>query len=204
MRVRSFRRRETLNEQLLREAQADAARRQAPGTASLDSASDKPSFEPGSGGAEGRRRLGWRIGLRRSAQFKHVDPEPGKSQEWQDWWTRWGRRDLRRVLIEEWGPTEADTGDEYEEDLDPLGAQLRDGAWPESIAIYLSEAEEKRTGTGPTTASRARNRALAARLRTWHDQETAFMTGQLDGSVWKDLLQGLAWLAARLSDVWPV
>src|SRR5262249_10217953 len=123
-----FRRRETLNEQLLREAQADAARRQAPGTASLDSASDKPSFEPGSGGADGLRRLGWRIGLRRSAQFKHVEPEPGKSQEWQDWWTSWGRRDLRRVLIEEWGPTEADTGDEYEEDLDPLGAQLRDGA----------------------------------------------------------------------------
>jgi hypothetical protein len=184
--VRHFRRRETLNEQLLREAEADAARTQAPGTANLDSESGDPSLEPGG-----------RVGLRRWAQFKRVDPELEKSREWQDWWTRWGRRDLRRILIEEWGSTEAETGAEYEEDLDALGVQLRDGAWPESVASYLNEAEEKRTGTSPTTASRARNRALAGRLRTWHDKETG---GQLDDSIWRDLLGGLAALAGWFSD----
>lgn len=127
-----------------------------------------------------------------------------QGQEWQDWWTRRGRRELRRILVEEWGPTEAETGAEYEEDLDPLGAQLRDGAWPESVASYLNEAEEKRTGTGPTTASRARNRALAARLRIWHDQETSVGAGELDDSIWRDLLRGLAELAGWLSDLWPL
>jgi hypothetical protein len=172
--VRPFRRRETLNEQLLRETEAaDAARKQEPGKANLDPAPDEPSLEPSWGGAD---------------------------QEWQDWWTSWGRRDLRRILIEEWGPTEAETGAEYEEDLDPLGAQLREGAWSDSVASYLNEAEERRTGTRPTTASHARNRALAGRLRTWHDKETAFMTGQLDDPSWKDLLGGLAALAGWFSD----
>jgi hypothetical protein len=172
--VRPFRRRETLNEQLLRETEAaDTAREQGPGKADIDSAPDEPSLEPSSGGAD---------------------------QEWQDWWTSWGRSDLRRVLIEEWGPTEAATDAEYEEYLDPLGARLRDGSWSESVASYLNEAEEKRTGTGPTSASRARNRALAARLRTWHDKEIAVRTGQLDDSIWKDLLRGLAELAGWFSD----
>jgi hypothetical protein len=176
-RVRPFRRRETLNEQLLRETEAaHAAREQQPGKASLDAASDEPSLEPSSRGAD---------------------------QEWEDWWMSWGRSDLRRILIEEWGPTEAATGAEYEEDLDLLGAQLRDGSWSESVASYLNEADEKRTGTGPTTASRARNRALAARLRTWHDKEIAARTGQLDDSIWKDLLRGLAGVAGWFSDLWP-
>ena len=63
--------------------------------------------------------------------------------------------------------------------------------------------EEQRTGAAASTASRARNRALAGRLRAWHDEDTG-VGAQLDDPIWKDLLGGLAKLAGWLSDFWPL
>jgi hypothetical protein len=77
--------------------------------------------------------------------------------------------------MDEWDPIgvrgEPEVVDEYDGYVLQVASRLRDGATADEIATYLTEVEEVRMGLGESPDARARNHALADRLRAWYADE---------------------------------
>jgi hypothetical protein len=97
--------------------------------------------------------------------------------DWHMWWKRPGARELRQLLMEEWDPIHVrgvpEAADEYDTYLGQIASRLREGATADDVAAFLNDVEEVRMGLGASVASRERNRALAARLRSWYEEAIA-------------------------------
>jgi hypothetical protein len=91
--------------------------------------------------------------------------------DWQMWWKRSGAHELRAIMTEEWDPIGLrgipEAADEYDGYLHQVPSRLR------ARAKYLTELEEDRMGLGHSPNARARDQALADRLRAWYAEEMA-------------------------------